>query len=78
MRKRIALIDDDAGIQHMLVHVLESEQYEVVLTRTGSDAVSTGSPSLGILPRLSTSGKDKLNALGYWNLSLFRHKGRRS
>jgi two-component system response regulator TrcR len=40
MKKRILLVDDDAGIREMLGRVLESEQYEVVLAGTGREAVA--------------------------------------
>jgi CheY-like chemotaxis protein len=74
MKKTIALTDD-AGVQHIKVRVLESEQYEVELTRTGPEAVATRWQSLGVLTRFTASERDGMNALRYWNLSPFRHKG---
>ena len=38
--KTILIADDDASVRHMLGRVLESEQYNVVLARTGREAVA--------------------------------------
>ena len=40
MNKTILLADDDAGVRRMLARALEAEQYEVILARTGREAVA--------------------------------------
>jgi DNA-binding response OmpR family regulator len=37
MKKKILLADDDPGVRETLSRVLESEQYDVVTSRTGRD-----------------------------------------
>ena len=40
MRKRVLIADDDPAVLMSLARVLESETYEVILARTGREAVS--------------------------------------
>ena len=52
MKKRILLADDDDSVRKMVGRVLESEGYEVMLARTGCEAVSqalSGEPDLILL-----------------------------
>ena len=52
MKRRILLADDDESVRIMVGRVLESEDYEVVLARTGREAISralSGAPDLVLL-----------------------------
>jgi two-component system response regulator ResD len=40
MKAKILLADDDAGVREMVGRVLESEQYDVALARTGREAAA--------------------------------------
>jgi DNA-binding response OmpR family regulator len=40
MKTKILLADDDAGVREMVGRVLESEQYDVALARTGREAAA--------------------------------------
>lgn len=53
MKKTILLADDDDAVRHTLGRVLQSEQYEVLLARTGREAATQflhiGPPDLVLL-----------------------------
>src|SRR5215813_5540097 len=52
MKKKILLADDDNAVRESLGRVLESENYEVLLARTGREAVrhfTAGPPDLVLL-----------------------------
>jgi DNA-binding response OmpR family regulator len=52
MKRRILLADDDESVRKMVGRVLESEDYDVILARTGAEAIKkalVGSPDLVLL-----------------------------
>ena len=65
MKKRILLADDDNSVRTMVGRVLASENYEVLLARTGCEAVAqalSGEPNL-ILLDISMPERDGWQAL---------------
>jgi CheY-like chemotaxis protein len=65
MKKKILLADDDESVRKMVGRVLESESYEVLLAKTGREAVAqalSGQPDL-ILLDLTMPERDGWQAL---------------
>ena len=70
MKRTILLADDDASIRMMVGRVLEAENYNVIVARTGSEAASrfmTRPPGLVLLD-LNMPDKDGWEA---WRLMTF-------
>ena len=70
MNKTILLADDDDSVRHTLGRVLQSEEYNVLLARTGREAVAeflhNGPPDLVLLD-LNMPDKDGWEAFHLMN-----------